>query len=151
LERKIYIARTILYPIMVKALVIFLLFISTAAAQCTPYWICDDWSSCEYGFQTRDCRDLADCEDVEDIPVQTKRCDDPEEYEVANEEINEQQGRQVVSVQEPLQEQAENLSNVTAALPEDEPQEQASILVGLLIVAVFAVIGILVGRSIRSQ
>jgi len=44
-------------------------------SQCTPNWDCSDWSPCYIGtdgtpFQSRDCKDLNNCGDTTDSPIQ---------------------------------------------------------------------------------
>jgi hypothetical protein len=43
--------------------------------ECVKEWICDDWSECVDGTQTRICVDIKDCGTVEEIPELEQECE----------------------------------------------------------------------------
>jgi len=127
---------------MVKTIMALLILVSVTSvlADCETNWFCDPWSDCEYGFQTRFCRDLSSCEMVEELPVQTKRCDDANDYEVKNTVIEER-------IEAPVEQAEPELINEE---PDVQELQTPNMLVGLLIVGVFIVAGVLIGRKISN-
>ena len=47
-------------------------------AECVESWICDDWSECDYGSQSRDCVDVNACGTTKRKPPTTRTCKMPE-------------------------------------------------------------------------
>jgi len=128
---------------MVKKIIMRILLASFTCAQCVPYWVCNPWSSCEDGFRTRECHDMNNCDDYDELPRETKRCDDPELYLPLND------GKEPVAHEETNSTEPE-MQEITTEVVLANEDAKPNILVGLLIIAAFAIIGIIIGRKISN-
>jgi len=134
---------------MVKRILLLVLIASFASAECMPYWLCDSWSSCELGYRTRSCRDVNNCDNYDELPREVKRCDDPEGYTPINLEMEDIAEPEKIEAT-PDQTSFEDMpADVTAIERTDVPSP--NIFIGMIIIAAFAVAGILVGRKLRNQ
>jgi len=139
---------------MIKYILLLLFIPAVFSQDCTSYWVCDDWSSCDMGFQTRECRELANCDIVKDIPPQTKRCDDPNLYEVVNAEASEEiaEDEQDLTAEEMVTESNDEATDEVAMNEAQEATatEQPNPFIGALIILIFVIIGIIIGSKVKS-
>jgi len=127
-----------------RIILLTILLASFAAADCTTDWVCDDWSDCSIvGYMTRNCQDNNNCGGQN--PQEIKKCDDDAAYEPENEVIADVPEPEIISEDEEPQAEADEQSQMP--IVDGKP----NLWIGLGIIALFIIIGIIIGRIIKIR
>jgi len=131
--------------VILIVLALFLYTFEVTAQECVSDWNCTEWSVCsEMGFNTRTCNDEYYCPVPTDKPKEIKRCYDDNDYLPGEPEVV-----AAVNIHDDSMVHANNtaIETDTSEAHSDKP----NIYVGLGIIAVFIIIGLLIGFTFKNQ
>ena len=159
-----------------QCVILVLLILPAAAAQCDPDWSCSGWSDCtSSGFNIRQCTDLNGCQDTQNKPIEIKRCTDDNLYPVEDDNQDAASGLQGGEstpsqqnlAQQELQNAGEQEQDTENQMQDNAPSYQMNatdegdeasvsgdapnLFVGFLIIIGFILLGFLVGTILRKK